>query len=268
MTRKFHPLAETVPSMTDEEYVELVADIRANGLREKITLYQDMILDGRHRYKACNATGRTAVFDTFEGTEAQARAFVISKNYHRRMVTAAKKRERIAELLKAQPELSDRAIGKMTKTDHKTVGAVRGEKEATGEIPHVDKRTDAKGRQQPARKKKPTAAAKKAAAEKAAATRRANDEAAAAENRRKREEEEDRVIAIVIRELELDDDKIALLYMACRKADLFAHYSWADCAAKRKLSPEAKERAQYYGDDFDGWLANRGKPLPAENKAA
>jgi ParB-like chromosome segregation protein Spo0J len=168
MTRKPHPLAETVPSMTDEEYRELVADIKKNGLREPITLYQDMILDGRHRYKACNETGVTAKYGLFEGTEAKARAFVISKNYHRRMVTAEKKRERIAELLKAQPEASDREIAKQAKVDHKTVGAVRSKKEATGEIPQLEKRKgrDGKTRNKPkAKAKAETKAEAKAKAE-------------------------------------------------------------------------------------------------------
>src|SRR5262249_40068638 len=41
---------------------------------------------------------------------------------------------------------------KQAKVDHKTVAAVRREGEARGEIPHVETRTDSKGRKQPTRK--------------------------------------------------------------------------------------------------------------------
>jgi hypothetical protein len=79
-------------------------------------------------------------------------AYVVSRNIYRRHLTAEQKRELIANLLKATPEKSDRQIAKTVKVDHKTVASVRAEKEGRGEIPHVAKRQDAKGRQQPARK--------------------------------------------------------------------------------------------------------------------
>jgi len=60
----------------------------------------------------------------------------------------------IAKLLKAKPEASDRQIGAMAKADGKTVAKVRGELEGRAEIPHDEKRTDSKGRKQPARKPK------------------------------------------------------------------------------------------------------------------
>jgi hypothetical protein len=76
-------------------------------------------------------------------------------NVVRRHLSAEQKRELIAKLLKADPEQSDRQVGKMAKVDHKTVAAVRAAKEGRGEIPHVSKRADTKGRRQPVKKKKP-----------------------------------------------------------------------------------------------------------------
>jgi hypothetical protein len=90
--------------------------------------------------------------DDFEGNETCARAFVISKNIHRRHLDAKQKREIVAALLKANPERSNNATAKMAKVDDKTVGAVRAELERRSEIPNVSTRTDSKGRKQPARK--------------------------------------------------------------------------------------------------------------------
>jgi ParB-like chromosome segregation protein Spo0J len=156
---RFHTLANVFPLMEGEEFDALVADIKANGLREPITIFEGKILDGRNRYRACLKAGIEVKTEPFEGTEADARAFVISKNIHRRHLTAERKRALIAELVKAQPEKSDRQIAKTAKVDHKTVAVVRSEIEGRGEIPHVETRTDTKGRKQPARKqpsRKPT----------------------------------------------------------------------------------------------------------------
>src|SRR6516164_7782662 len=54
---KFHPLADLVPPMSGEEYEALVADIKKNGLLGVIVLHEGMILDGRHRYRACLEAG-------------------------------------------------------------------------------------------------------------------------------------------------------------------------------------------------------------------
>jgi hypothetical protein len=166
---KFHPLADIFPLMEGAEFEELVADIRARGLREKIDLYEGKIVDGRNRYRALQQLGiepsanyfRKAIYAHSVGGEIAAhegnnddrvRAYVISKNIHRRHLTQDQKRDLIAKLVKAQPEKSDRQIAKIAKVDHKTVGAARVELEGRGEIPHVESRTDTKGRQQPAKK--------------------------------------------------------------------------------------------------------------------
>jgi len=94
--------------------------------------------------------------------------FVVSRNILRRHLNAKQRRELIAKLLKADASKSDRQIGEMIKADHKTVGAVRAEKEATGEISPVEKRVgkDRKARKQPVKKattaKSPRAAQRKA----------------------------------------------------------------------------------------------------------
>jgi hypothetical protein len=160
----FHPLADIFPLMEGEEFDALVADIKANGQREPITLYQGKILDGRNRYRACLAAGvglklcKHKAGCSYIGDPA---TYVISANIHRRHLTADQKRDLIARLLKAQPTKSNRQIAKTAKVDHKTVGAVRAQQEATGEIPQLKKTVgkDGKARKQPAKKAKSTTAA-------------------------------------------------------------------------------------------------------------
>jgi ParB-like chromosome segregation protein Spo0J len=154
----FHPLAD-FPPMEDDEFAALVADIKANGLLEPIVLYQDKILDGCHRHKACLKTGVEPRFEEFKGDDAAATAFVISANIRRRHLTAEQKRELIAKLLKEDPSKSDRQIAKTAKASPTYVGKVRAEKEATGDVSTVDTRTDTRGRKLPA--KKTTKAARK-----------------------------------------------------------------------------------------------------------
>jgi hypothetical protein len=166
---KFHPLADIFPLMEGAEFDELVADIKANGLREKIDLYQGRIVDGRNRYLALQRLGidpsadqkqyfRKAIYAHTTGGEIaphernnddRVRAYVISKNIHRRHLTAEQKRAYL-------PEKSNRQIAKTAKVDDKTVGAVRRELESTAEIPRLEKTigADGKARKQPARKKK------------------------------------------------------------------------------------------------------------------
>jgi ParB-like chromosome segregation protein Spo0J len=162
---KFHPIADIFPLMEGADFDALVADIKANGLNEDIVLYDGMILDGRNRYRACLAAGwypaqidqRLLVGDSMLDADRwidDPAAYVISANIHRRHLTAEDKRVIIAKLLEAQPEKSDRQIAGTVKTDHKTVGTVRAELEGRGEIPHVEARTDTKGRKQPAKKAK------------------------------------------------------------------------------------------------------------------
>jgi len=60
----------------------------------------------------------------------------------------------IAKVVLAEnPELLDGQIGKITQTDHKTVGAERTEQEQRREIPTSKTPKDTKGRRQPARRK-------------------------------------------------------------------------------------------------------------------
>ena len=153
-----HPAAELFPMMSEEELRALGEDIKKNGLREGVALLDGELLDGRNRLEAMEAVGiklttgngqidwANIPFRNVKGADPI--AFVISKNIHRRHLTAKQKREVIAKLLKTTPEKSDRQIAEQTKASPTTIGKVRKELEQAGNVSKLDTRTDAKGRKQ------------------------------------------------------------------------------------------------------------------------
>jgi ParB-like chromosome segregation protein Spo0J len=156
----FHPLSNMFPLMEGEEFDALVEDIKKNGQREPIVLYQGKILDGRNRYRACLEAGVGLRISKYEDNSpyiGDPAAYVISKNIHRRHLTAEQRQKLIIEVLARAPEKSDRRHAKEIGVDHKTIGAARAKGEDVGRIPHVETRTDTKGRKQPARKIKTAA---------------------------------------------------------------------------------------------------------------
>ena len=82
MKYSIHPLAEIIPAMSEPEYQALLADIKALGLRDPITLFEGKVLDGRHRYRACEEVGIEPKFEEYKGGDPA--AFVLSRNVKRR----------------------------------------------------------------------------------------------------------------------------------------------------------------------------------------
>ena len=88
--RKVHPACALLPAMTESEYRELVDDIREHGLRHPIIVDDDgLILDGRHRWRACQEADVPTRMTTFRGTEAEKVALIVSENLHRRHMARA-----------------------------------------------------------------------------------------------------------------------------------------------------------------------------------
>jgi hypothetical protein len=140
--------------MEGAEFDALVADIKKNGLHYPIFLYEGKILDGRNRYRACLELGWEPATRNCDHHVGDPAGFVISRNIHRRHLTAKQRRELIAKLLKAAPEKSNRQIAETAKADDKTVATVRRDLEATAEIPQLEKTVgaDGKARKQPTKK--------------------------------------------------------------------------------------------------------------------
>jgi N6-adenosine-specific RNA methylase IME4/ParB-like chromosome segregation protein Spo0J len=80
--KEFHPLANIFPLVEGPEFADLVADIREHGLHEPIVMFEDRVLDGRNRLRACEAAGIEPAFTVYTGDDPV--AFVVSLNLRRR----------------------------------------------------------------------------------------------------------------------------------------------------------------------------------------
>lgn len=85
-----HPLSAAFPSMSEADFLALKDDIDDKGQREPIIIFEDMVLDGWHRYRACTEIGLTPTkFNFPEGEDPV--AFVLSHNLHRRHLTGSQR---------------------------------------------------------------------------------------------------------------------------------------------------------------------------------
>jgi ParB/Sulfiredoxin domain len=114
ITGKCHPACLLLPEMTADEFRELVEDIRVNGQQHPILVDEDgMILDGRHRYRACSDLFKTPWVQTVCNiTEAGKITKIMSLNVHRRHLST-QQRAAIAA------DLATMAVGS---NQHKLVG--------------------------------------------------------------------------------------------------------------------------------------------------
>jgi hypothetical protein len=132
-----HPLAATFPMIEGTALEELKADIRNHGILEPIRIFQGMILDGRNRYFAGKAVGHEFTakdFKDWNGTLAEAEAWVISTNFHRRQLTNAQKQEVIQKMISKNPKLGDREVARLCGVSHSTVRVARERLASTPEV--------------------------------------------------------------------------------------------------------------------------------------
>lgn len=84
---KFHEFSQIFPMIEGQAFDDLVLDIKTNGLREKIWLYEGKILDGRNRYLACQKAKIKVLTRTYHGNDPI--GFVVSLNIQRRHLNAS-----------------------------------------------------------------------------------------------------------------------------------------------------------------------------------
>jgi len=75
------------PEANAEDFARLLDDIRTNGFDKKhpVTLYQGEVLDGWNRTKVCDQLRISPPTVTFDGTDAEAIAFVMRTNKRRNL---------------------------------------------------------------------------------------------------------------------------------------------------------------------------------------
>lgn len=91
-----HELALLFPPLDQNSAAELATDIKINGQRDPIALFEGKILDGVQRYGACldaNVKPETMLFEVTDAFHNGMHPvdFVMSKNFHRRHLPAGQK---------------------------------------------------------------------------------------------------------------------------------------------------------------------------------
>lgn len=107
MSYELHPLCTLFPRVDGAEFDALVADVKANGLRQPIVLHDGMILDGGNRYRACVEAGVKPSFVKFDGDNLV--SFVLSANLHRRHLSTG---QQAAIVASAQDWAKAQTVGK------------------------------------------------------------------------------------------------------------------------------------------------------------
>jgi hypothetical protein len=100
-----HPIAACYPALPEAEYAALKEHIRLNGLQNEIVLYQEQILDGVHRDRACRELGVQALYSTPEIKDPF--EYVVGQNERRRHLTQLQRIE-IAEKMASLNHGGDR----------------------------------------------------------------------------------------------------------------------------------------------------------------
>lgn len=126
LTMEFHEVANLFPLMGDEEYQNLVSDIRAHGLREPLWTYQGKIIDGRNRYKACCHLGIEPVCREWD-EQGSLVTFVVSLNLQRRHLTSSQRAMLALEIEKHVAKEAEERTGGRPKLNEEKVPTVLSE---------------------------------------------------------------------------------------------------------------------------------------------
>lgn len=85
-----HPLSAAWGDMPEDEFIALVEDVRENGQRDPIVLFEGMVLDGWHRHRACTSLSIDCASIELAADQDPV-ALVISRNACRRSLNAGQK---------------------------------------------------------------------------------------------------------------------------------------------------------------------------------
>lgn len=96
---KLHEFCQKLPMMPTEELEALSEDIRQNGLLIPILTWQGEIIDGRHRYLACQRAGVEPRFEEWKREDKSLIGLILSLNVRRRQLTSSQKAALAVEAL-------------------------------------------------------------------------------------------------------------------------------------------------------------------------
>ena len=118
----WHDYANLFPMLDAAGQDALRADVKQHGIREPVIQFEGRILDGRNRYMAARDLGLDFPVAEFDGTSAEALAYVLSTNLHRRHLTESQRAAVAAKL------------ANMTRADAGRMGA-EAQGKATANLP-------------------------------------------------------------------------------------------------------------------------------------
>lgn len=127
---KVHPAAKLMPLLKGDELDELIEDIRQNGQRHPVVVYQGQVLDGRNRLEACRRLKLEPKTVEWVSMGTSPTSFVVSTNIARRHLTPSQKAAIAAELeplFAAEAKARQRAAG-----GDKRSAAAKGRKAESG----------------------------------------------------------------------------------------------------------------------------------------
>lgn len=88
---KRHDLSGLFGDMPKDDFAKLTDDIKRHGLQHPIVTWQGNVLDGWHRYRACQEAGIEPRFVEFSGKDKEALRFVMQENSLRRHLNEAQR---------------------------------------------------------------------------------------------------------------------------------------------------------------------------------
>jgi len=100
----WHDYANLFPMLDAAGQDALRADVQQHGVREPVIQFEGRILDGRNRYMAARDLGLDFPVVEFDGTPAEALAYVLSTNLHRRHLTESQRGTVAAKLANMKRE--------------------------------------------------------------------------------------------------------------------------------------------------------------------
>ena len=115
---ELHEMADQFPEMPEEEFASLLDGMSASGFDPAfpVLLFEDKVLDGRHRLKAARKLDMPAPFRVFDGSAAEAAEEVLKANVRRRHMTASQRGMAAAKVLHLAGRIKER-VGPPAKPD-------------------------------------------------------------------------------------------------------------------------------------------------------